>query len=164
MPDLKFLEEYSGQTVDQLLALEGEYRIDSLVLVFEEALQKKAYREGDRAINDEERLVLAIEALEREVNNGGYQQFFVNSSKEFAPVIVRALERIGCPENAAITQRAIDALHLSSLTVEAIEMAIADGVDEEVLDNCDKSYFAAREEIAGRLFAFIKANKSDFTL
>jgi hypothetical protein len=41
MPDLKWLDSYSGQTADQLLALEGEYRIDSLVLAFEQALDQK---------------------------------------------------------------------------------------------------------------------------
>src|SRR6202035_5656818 len=104
-----------------LLALEHEYRIDSLVCAFEEALLKRSFRDGVLAINDEERVVLAVEALEREVNNGGYSLFFENSTREFAPIIVQALVRIGCPRTAEITQRAIDALHLPTLSVEAIE-------------------------------------------
>ncbi|HWJ39890.1 MAG TPA: DUF4375 domain-containing protein, partial [Candidatus Limnocylindrales bacterium] len=124
MSDLPFLKNYSGQTVEQLLSLEGEYRIDSLVGAFEEALLKRASREGDLAISDEERVILAVEALEREVNNGGYRLFFQNSTREFAPIIVQALVRIGCPKTAGITQRAIDALHLPTLTVEAIEAAM----------------------------------------
>jgi hypothetical protein len=46
MPDLNWLDEYSGQTVDELLALEGEYRLDSLVLAFEQALDQKTERAG----------------------------------------------------------------------------------------------------------------------
>ena len=30
----KFLESYAGQTVDQLIALASDYRVDSLVLAF----------------------------------------------------------------------------------------------------------------------------------
>ena len=37
-----WFEGYQDQTTDELLALEGRYRIDSLVVAFEEALQRKA--------------------------------------------------------------------------------------------------------------------------
>ena len=160
MPELKWLEVYSGQTVDELLSLEGEYRIDSIVVAFYQAVDQKAAREGDDALNPEERIIVAIEALEAEVNNGGYAQFFLNSSREYAPTIVQALARIGCPITAAITQRAIDALHLPSLTDEAIETAMAnDEVSEDDLNECDDSYYKSGEDIAGQLFAFIKKNK-----
>src|SRR6266849_547049 len=107
MPELQWLDGYNGESVDDLIALEGKYRTDSLVLAFEEALDKKAARLGDAKLSDEERVILAIEALEREVNNGGYDQFFVNSSREYAPIIVNALRRIGCPKVAEITQKAL---------------------------------------------------------
>lgn len=65
----------SGQTVEQLLSLEGKSRIDSLVLAFEQAISQKAERTGNEGLSYPERVVLAVEALEREVNNGGYAQF-----------------------------------------------------------------------------------------
>ena len=165
MSDLPSLKEYSGQTVEQLLSMEGKYRVDSLVQVFEEALLKKAFHEGDSALNAEESFILAVEALEREVNNGGYSQFFENSSREFAPIIVQALIRIGCPKTAEITQRAIESLHLPNLSVEAIETVVeANKMDEEVLNECDGSYSKAPEDIAGQLFAFIKTNKGAIAL
>jgi Domain of unknown function (DUF4375) len=99
----------------------------SLVLAFEQAIDQKAVRDGEGGLSVEERIILAIEALEREVNNGGYHQFFVNSSRGFAPMIVQALVRIGCPRTAEITQRAIDAFHLPSLSAEAIDAAVAGG-------------------------------------
>ena len=165
MAELSWLKEYSGQTVEQLLALEGEYRIDSLVVVFQQAVDQKAAREGDDALNPEERIIVAIEALEAEVNNGGYAQFFLNSSREYAPTIVQALVRIGCPITAEITQRAIDALRLPSLTGEAIEAAMADDeVSEDDLNECDDSYYKSGEDIAGQLFAFIKKIKDAIKL
>lgn len=75
MAGSQWLQGYSSQTVDDLLALEQSHRIDSLVLAFEEAIDQKAAREGEHKLTDVERTILAIEALEREVNNGGYGQF-----------------------------------------------------------------------------------------
>jgi hypothetical protein len=120
MPDLPWLDNYSGETTEELLALEGRYRTDSLVVVFEHAIDQKAAREGLQSLSDEERVVLAVEALEREVNNGGYEQFFLNSTREYAPIIVDALTRIGCRRTAAITQKALDALRAFPLTDAAI--------------------------------------------
>ena len=104
MPSGKWFDAYDGETTEELLALENEYRIDSLVLAFEEAIQRKV---AFGPISKEERYVLAIEGLEREVNNGGYSQFFLNSSREFVDVIEVALLAIGCPKTAAITRTGI---------------------------------------------------------
>ena len=72
MPELKWLDGYSGETIDELIALAGSHRIDSIVLAIEEALLRRELGE----LNEAETTVLAIEALEREVNNGGYHRFF----------------------------------------------------------------------------------------
>src|SRR5919198_1459435 len=106
----EFLQGYSGQTTAQLLAMAPQYRVDSLVLAFEQALDAKEAAAGGLAFTQAERTILAVEALEREVNNGGYSQFFVNSSKEYAAEVVSALERIHCAKTASITARALQAL------------------------------------------------------
>jgi hypothetical protein len=163
---LEWLDGYSGQTVEQILSLEGKYRIDSLVLAFEQAIGQKAAREGENGLTNEERVVLAVEALEREVNNGGYAQFFKNSSREFASTIVNSLRRIGCTKAATITQKATEALGISDLTAKAIEtvMATDDKQRGQKLSRCDGEYYKNTEPIAERLFAFIRANKAAIRL
>lgn len=150
--------------MDELLSLRGKYRIDSLVSAFEQAIGQKAAREGSQSLTEEERIVLAVEALEREVNNGGYGQFFVNSSREFTPIIVAALQRIGCKKTAAITQKAVRALGASNLTEDAIDAAMAADDESRLakLNRCDDSYYKSTEPIAERLLAFIEVNKSNF--
>jgi hypothetical protein len=151
-----FLESYGGQSTEELLALADTYRIDSLVLAFEQAIQAKAKP------STEEGYVLAVEALEREVNNGGYSQFFTNSSNEFAVSIESALRAINCPKTADITRDAIEALETDGdLSPEAVSEAAQD--DEEIarrLGECDSQYFSNDEPIADRLFAWIQANKA----
>ena len=163
--NLGWLDGYSGQSIEELLALEGTYRIDSLVLVFEEGIGQKLKRHGGQTPTDEERIVLAVEALEREVNNGGYDQFFTNSS-QFVPTIVDSLQRIGCKRTAMITQRAIKALNIPDLIAEVIDTAMASDDEQRLakLNRCDEAYYEAAEPIAERLFAFIKANKADISL
>lgn len=166
MPELPFLEEYSGQSTDELLAMEKTHRIDSLLFVFELGIEKRKNRDGIEGLTTEEVIVLAVEGLEREVNNGGYDQFFVNSSAEYASVIVDALRRIGCPEVAAITKDAIAALGAPDLAWDTVEAFIHEDDEErdETLSACDDRYFEYPEDIAGNLFAFIKANRDNVRL
>lgn len=167
MPELKWLDEYSGQSTGELIALEGEYRTDSLVLAFEQALDQKAARVGPGSLTEEERIILAIEALEREVNNGGYDQFFVNSSVEFAPIVVDALNRIGCPETAALTEKAIDVLGLEApVTVEAIGRVMEEESKDrdEKLNECDERYLEVAGDLSEPLLEFIKGNRDQINL
>lgn len=137
--------------------MEGQYRTDSLVLAFEQALQMKS------ALTQEEKVVLAIEALEREVNNGGFHQFFLNSSNEFASIVVSSLTEIGCPKTATLAQAAIDALGVEALSAATVEEAAVRGGEElaSKLEPLDSIYFQGTEEpIADRLFLYIKANRA----
>lgn len=158
----KWFGGYDGQTAEELLALEHDYRIDSLVLAFEEGIQRKA---GE--LSRGERYVLAVEGLEREVNNGGYSQFFSNSSKEFVDVIEEALLAIGCPKTAALTADAIRALGITgAVTPPAAEDAVrANDEDiEAALNECDARYYDNDEPIADRLFAWIKQNRDQIAI
>lgn len=159
----KFLEYYSGQTVEELISMQQTHRTDSLVLAFESAIQQKAERDGVELLSEPERTVLAVEALEREVNNGGFYQFFMNSSKEQAPVIVDALERINCPKTAHVARQAIDQLGISGEPMpSAIDMAMGTFSDDS-FSKFDEEYFYAGEPIAERLFEYIKRNKGQIS-
>jgi hypothetical protein len=113
----------AGKSVDELLALANGNEI-KFIQALEMAVQQKSERAGEDGMSEEEVIVLAVEALEREVNNGGYSQFFVNSSREFTPIIVHALLRIGCPETAEITKRAIAAAGFQGLAPIALAGAL----------------------------------------
>ena len=166
MDATKWFDGYSGQSTNELISLQREYRTDSIVLAFEQAIQQKAARKGESSLTTDERMVLAIEALEREVNNGGYSLFFLNSSHEYLPTIVQSLQQIGCPRRAEITQAAIDALHLHDLSDPQIEseMKRDDDQRDAALDRCDKRYFKEPEAIADHLFGYIKAHPDSFPL
>ncbi|MGD0095798.1 MAG: DUF4375 domain-containing protein [Terracidiphilus sp.] len=166
MADLKWLDGYSGQTIEELLALADEYRVDSLLAALEEGLNQKAEEVGEQDLSDEERIVLAVEAFEREVNNGGYGQFFSNSSGQYTPIIVASLLNIGCTETANITSGAINALGIQDFSPEALEAALESEDEErdEQLDECDGLYSGSGEDIAGKLFEFVSAHQDAIQL
>lgn len=163
MTKLRWLDAYSGQTVDQLIALEGTHRIDSLVLAFEQAMDQKAARVGAAMLTEEEIVILAVEALEREVNNGGYGQFFVNSSNEYASTIVNALHRIGCPRTAEITAKAVQIVQQIPITRDEIDGGTWEDNDyrSALLAACNRLYFEGTENIEVSLFTFIKVNRAN---
>ncbi len=166
MADSLFLEKYGGESLDELLEMEATHRVDSLVLAIEAALDQKATALGLEALSREERVVLAVEALEREVNNGGYEQFFLNSSRVYVAEVESALRAIGCPGHAEVARGAVAQLELTSLDEESIRRALKRGRDElrERLSPFDVAYQEQAEDIAGRLFSFINAHRSTITL
>jgi hypothetical protein len=152
--------EYDGESTEALLALRNQCRTDSLVLAFEQAIQQKA---AVALLSREERYVLAVEGLEREVNNGGYEQFFLNSSCEFVDIVEEALRAIGCPKTAEMTRHAIRALGLNGTETseEISDLVLADRPEvTRALGVCDSRYFANDEPIADRLFAWIENHRA----
>lgn len=159
-----FLESYSGESVDELIKLQKTHWIDSLVLAFESALSTGKY--SGRKLSDTEIIILAVEALEREVNNGGYSQFFYNASVEYVNDIVSSLHAIGCHKTAGLTQKAIDCLGLENVNPETIEekMFDQDEAIESSLEELDNLFYQSDEGIAYKLFEYISKNRENIKL
>lgn len=161
MTEKEWLDERGGRNIEQLIALELTHRIDSIVVAIEDALMAKS------EVTEAEQVVLTVEAMEREVNNGGFEQFFLNSSNQYAPVLVSALKQIGAAKTADIANRACKVLGAAPGWPSERYEASASKADESTraeLNACDNAYFASGEAIADMLFAFIKANKGNIYL
>lgn len=165
MAELLWLDGYSGQTVDELIAMKKNHRVDSLVLAFEQALSMRAAKRRAKPLNEIEHTILVVEAFEREVNNGGYSLFFANTP-EYAASIVAALRLIGCPKASGITKAAIAALKLPRATMTAIRKAMRKDDDSRsrAIGRCDGRFFKCGERIDVQLFTFIKKHRADIRL
>jgi len=108
----------------------------------------------------------AIWAVESEVNNGGFSQYFFNDSRESALFVVEALETIGAPKTAAICRRAIAAAFPSGLPQEsqAIRSAAADFSDEilQSLEPLDQEFFSYPHSLTDLLFAYVSQHPEEF--
>jgi len=104
--------------------------------------------------------------LEREVNNGGFDQFFVNSSGDFAHETIESLEAIGAAKTADILRQAIDAFPGSRVPKDREERITL--VTETVSPNSDRwrgldeRFFAYEDPLTDLNLAFIRANIDEF--
>ena len=67
-------------------------------------------RDGFAALTPAEQVAYCVDALEREVANGGFEQFFGNSSGDTAAETLAALETIGAMKAAALLREAMACL------------------------------------------------------
>ena len=108
----------------------------------------------------------SIWAVESEVNNGGFSQYFSNSSCETAPFIVEALETIAAPKTADICRRAIAAAFPTGLPPdsEAISSAASEFSDEQEdeLSALDDEFFQYPHNLTELLFAYVSTHPEEF--
>ncbi len=112
--------------------------------------------------------IYIIWLLEAEVNNGGYNQFYYNSSGLFASLAPDALRLIGAKKYADLTKRAnaVFAINKNKITKEqdgTIE-GFSKSYDDNPLDKFDDEFYALEElEILRELqVEFIRKNKLQF--
>jgi len=122
--------------------------------------EKCEYGEKMEALNDKQRVVYITQALEMEVNNGGFSQFFLNFDGAFADELASSFEEIGALKTAEICMRA------ASIFGEEIP---ADGDDEEkeeklseLLNECDFDFYEYEDDLEELNFRFIINNKESF--
>jgi Domain of unknown function (DUF4375) len=108
----------------------------------------------------------SVWAVESEVNNGGFSQYFQNSSAETASFVAQALEAIDAPLTADICRRAIACAFPAGLppTPEAISDAAADLSDDALdeLEPLDEEFMAYPHDLTELLFAYVSKHPDEF--
>ncbi|WP_227625056.1 DMP19 family protein [Fimbriimonas ginsengisoli] len=111
-----------------------------------------------------ERMIVAVDWLDTQVGADGFYGFFAYDLGS-TPIIVEALESIGCPKTASIVAKAIAVLGPVDLTdPKALDQAVdRDGVCER-LSEIDFLYYDEPEPIEDHLWAFIERSVDDIHL
>ncbi|TAL39760.1 MAG: DUF4375 domain-containing protein [Alphaproteobacteria bacterium] len=108
----------------------------------------------------------SIWQVEAEVNNGGFSQYFFNSSAESAHFAAEALETIGAPKTAGICRRAVAAAFPGGLPAspEAISKAAEDFPDavRAALFALDSEFCAYPHNLTDLLYAYVAAHPEEF--
>jgi len=139
---------------------------NSILIGLSESDKTKFGKESFVSQSRPQKVFSAVWAVESEVNNGGFSQYFLNNSAESAPFVVEALNTIGAPKTADICRRATAAAFPSGLprTVEAIQAAAADFSDEalEKLEPLDQEFFSYPHNLTDLLFAYVSGHPEEF--
>ena len=113
-----------------------------------------------------QKIFSAIWEVESEVNNGGFSQYFVNSSCETASFVVEALNTISAPKTANICKRAIISAFPAGLppTPEDISSCASNFSDEilEKLEALDSEFFAYPHNLTDLLFSYVSKHPEEF--
>lgn len=139
---------------------------NSILIALSETPNTKFGKEDFVSQSFTQKVFSAIWAVESEVNNGGFSQYFSNSSAETAPFVETALESIGAPKTADICKRAIACAFAGGLPERGddISSAAADFSDEllEALEPLDQEFFSYPHDLTDLLFAYVSQHPEEF--
>lgn len=150
--------------IDDILKLKDETEI---VIKIDELLWEKAKKGIDfESLNYYEKNVILIEILEGQVNNGGFDQYFFNSSGEYAHETLIALKEIKANQMAEILNRAITIFPTSPIPKDTKKRReLMKNIPKNVSDNLDKldhEFYKYPDNLARLIINYVKANKKEF--
>jgi len=118
------------------------------------------------AQSEPQKVFSAIWALESQVNNGGFLQYFVSSDFDTAEFAPEALRRIGADSCSAIVYRALRALTPDPLPSSCEECeSLVESLSEEAseqFDSLDSEFYAYPDDLTELLYDFVAANPEAF--
>ena len=109
------------------------------------------------------RLILGIDTLEREVNNGGFLQYFSNTQGRQAPDLAEALQKIGAPKTAALVQRALTVFPgppASDWQAWAQSITKMETEHSGFLNALDSKFYQSNEDLALLTMKYVKKKEN----
>lgn len=126
------------------------------------------YGKNVALLNEYERTIFVTQELENEVNNGGFIQFFDNSSGQFANEIVQAFSKIGAVKTAEICRKAVGAFKQKLPANWEERRALLDEIEDDrvsdILHACDSAFYDCEEDLEMLNTEYIRNNIEHFTL
>jgi hypothetical protein len=139
---------------------------NNLLISLSESDKTQFGKQGFATQSIPQQVFSSVWAVEAEVNNGGFSQYFLNDSSETAVFVAKALDTIGAPRTADICRRAIATAFPAGLpsTPKAVSTAAADFPDEvlEQLGALDNEFFAYPHNLTDLLFAYVSKHTEEF--
>ena len=150
--------------IDEILKMNDE--TSALMHIDTELNSLSNYGEELNRLTEPQKIFLFVENLEREVNNGGFHQFFFNSSGDYAHETVKALETIGAFKTAKIVDESItpwpDKKVPTDREVRQELLEEIEKIGNPVWEKCDTQFFKYDDKIGTLLLEFVKKNKPAF--
>ena len=138
---------------------------DFIIKQMHHLCDKSNYGDAIDKLNSHERVFFAAQLLEQEVNNGGFDQYFSNSSGNLANEIVAAFREIGAPKTAAICEKALSVFHGSVPTDWDVRQDLLEELDcGDVWDECDDAFYEYEENLDALHYQYVLAHRDSFDL
>ena len=148
--------------IDSILEMDD---FDDAIMEMDDYLAGRFEDEPD-SLSEPEKNVLFVLDFEKEINNGGFSQFFWNSTGNFAQETLLALNAIKAEKTYILLAKAISVFPNSN--VEKNRAARRDIIDEigdqaePLWNSLNKSFYKYEDDITVLILQYIKANKKNF--
>jgi hypothetical protein len=140
---------------------------DFVVAMVEHLENKTQYGEDMSVLSEAERIFYITQSLEMEVNNGGFSQFFYNTSGNFSNELVNAFTAIGANATAVICQKAVAAFGRDIPVDKDEREEMLDELEseeiDEILEECDDAFYEYEDNLTELNYNFVMKNKEFFT-
>ncbi len=140
---------------------------DFIIALSDYIAEKCQYGEEMPALSHPERVFYITLTLEMEVNNGGFSQYFYNSSGNFAGELVGAFTEIGAVRTAEICRQAISAFDREIPADRDARQDMLDEYESEELDDrlneCDSAFYEYEDDLETLNYRYVLRNKASFT-
>lgn len=119
--------------------------------------------------NKSRQAIYMISRLEAEVNNGGYNQFYFNSSGQFAAALPEALKLVGATKFADLTERANSIFEKEKSKITEAQDGTVEGFSKSYennpLNKFDEEFYKLNdvENLQKIQVDYIRKNKKEFT-
>ena len=112
-----------------------------------------------------EQVFVAVWTLEADVNNGGFDQYYLNSSGDYAWHAPAALRAIGAEKTASIAEEANAPFGPDGPPPDRdARLAAIDKLPEQVdelWNDCDQAFYAYPDDLTALLSAYVQTHKSE---
>ena len=158
---------FETKSIDEIWKIEEK---ENFVVEMDKYIAEKCeYGDSMETLNAEQRILYITQALEMEVNNGGFAQFFFNPDGCFGNEIVSSFEKIGAMKTAEICKKAISIYgdNVPTDRDKREEILTPDDEKEEerieaILNECDDAFFEYEDDLDELNYQFIINHKESF--
>jgi hypothetical protein len=152
---------FSGKVKKILKELSGE----KAIIAIDNLLSPIFYSKPEK-LSEEERNIIYIEELEREVNNGGFSQFFFNSSGDYTEELIQALKAVGSINFCKLVESAKAEFPNSYVPkIRGERQEILGSIEEKanpVWDGLNTEFYKYEEDIYTLMLSYISKNIRKF--
>lgn len=157
-----------GTTTDEIFAHENDAKKGDVVGALLWRLGQKSEKSGWQNLNDTERRLIAVDAMNGEVLDGGFKEYFSDSLGGDAEVALAGLKDMGANGTAEILEGAMAAFPGKEPPTDynqrnAVMEKIATTA-EPVWQKCDDAFYERKEDLDALELAFAKKKKADIIL
>jgi len=150
-------------SIDEVLAQEDP---TTFAIALSDLVFPRWDRDGFDALTPAERVAYCVDALEREVNNGGFHQFFLNSSGDTTAETAAALEAIGAAAAGSLFARAVVAFPGGQPPKDREQrVRILEGVSEETRETwlaLDDEFYTYPDDLTALMRRFVGLHRGEF--